>query len=86
MTVINDRWWFNCKVNGQGPFLYDTPRPPPDAVNLAEKHPDVVEELFAIGKADAGGSFPEFLLVQAESAEDGEGGDHRHSGSSSRGL
>jgi arylsulfatase A-like enzyme len=73
MTVINDEWWFNCKVNGQGPFLYNTPRPAPDAVNLAEKHPDVVAELFEIGKADAGGSFPEFLLRQAESAEDAPG-------------
>jgi arylsulfatase A-like enzyme len=73
MTVIDDRWWMNCKVNGRGPFLFDSPRPAPDAPNLAEKHPDVVERLFALGKKDAGGSFPEFLLKQAESADDAPG-------------
>ena len=66
MTVIDDDWWFNCKINGRGAFLHDSPRPAPDAPNLAEKHPDVVKRLFEIGKADAGGSFPEFLLAQAE--------------------
>jgi arylsulfatase A-like enzyme len=73
MTVINDKWWFNCKINGKGPFLYDSPHPAPDAPNLADQHPQVVEELFAVGKQDAGGSFPEFLLAQAESAEDAPG-------------
>jgi hypothetical protein len=73
MTVIDDKWWLNCKINGHGPFLYDSPRPKPDAPNLADKHPDVVRRLFEIGKADAGGSFPAYLLDQAESADDAPG-------------
>jgi arylsulfatase A-like enzyme len=73
MTVIDDRWWMNCKVNGRGAFLFDSPRPAPDAPNLAEEHPDVVERLFQLGKADAGGSFPDYLLKQAESADDAPG-------------
>jgi membrane-anchored protein YejM (alkaline phosphatase superfamily) len=73
MTVIDDTWWLNAKINGRGAFLYASPRPKPDAENLAGKRSDIVERLFAVGKADAGGSFPEYLLQQAESAEDAPG-------------
>ena len=73
MTVIDDQWWLNCKVNGRGPFLYDSPRPKPDAPNLADQHTDVVARLFELGKADAGGSFPDYLIKQAESADDAPG-------------
>ena len=58
MTVIDDNWWFNAKINGRGAFLHDSPRPLPDAPNLAQRHPDVVKRLFDLGKADAGGRFP----------------------------
>ena len=60
-------------INGRGPFLYDSPRPRPGAANLADKHPDVVARLFELGKADAGGTFPEYLIKQAESADDAPG-------------
>jgi len=73
MTVIDDKWWFNCKINGRGAFLHDSPRPAPDAPNLAERHPDVVKRLFAVGTSDAGGSFPDYLLAQSESADDAPG-------------
>jgi len=73
MTVIDDRWWMNCKVNGRGPFLYDSPRPAPDAPNLADAHPDVVARLFDVGRGDAAGGFPQYLLEQAESADDAPG-------------
>ena len=73
MTVIDDNWWFNAKINGRGAFLHDSPRPAPDAPNLAQQHPDVVKRLFDIGRADAGGSFPEYLLKQAEDAGDAPG-------------
>jgi hypothetical protein len=73
MTVIDDGSWLNVKVNGRGPFLYDSPRPLPDAPNIAERHPDVVERLFDLGCADAAGGFPQYLLLQAESADDAPG-------------
>ncbi|HTS23377.1 MAG TPA: sulfatase [Casimicrobiaceae bacterium] len=73
MTVIDDQWWLNCKIDGRGPFLYDSPRPKPDAPNLAEARPDVVQRLFALGKADAGGRFPEYLQLQAQTAVDAPG-------------
>jgi len=34
---------------------------------------DVVSRLFDLGKDDAAGGFPEYLLLQAESAEDAPG-------------
>jgi len=73
LTVIDDKWWFNAKINGRGAFLHDSPRPAPTAENLAQKHADVVDRLFETGKADAGGSFPDYLLEQAESAFDAPG-------------
>jgi arylsulfatase A-like enzyme len=73
MTVIDDRWWLNIKVNGRGAFLFDSPRPQADAPNLAEKHPQVMKKLFELGKTDAGNRFPDFLMQQAESADDAPG-------------
>jgi len=73
MTVIDDAWWLNVKINGRGPFLYDSPRPLPSATNIANENADVVKRLFDLGVADAGHVFPEYLLRQAESAEDAPG-------------
>lgn len=73
MTVIDGQYWFNCKVNGRGPFLHDSPHPAPDARNLAPEKPEIVAKLFEQGKADAGGVFPEYLLKQAEEAGDAPG-------------
>ena len=73
MTVIDDTHWLNCKINGRGPFLYDSPSPAPDAQNRAHDNPQVVERLFELGKADAAGGFPAYLLAQAEQAGDAPG-------------
>jgi hypothetical protein len=73
MTVIDDTHWLNCKINGKGPFLYDSPRPAPDARNLADEQPDLVHALFEVGKADARGGFPDYLMQQAEDANDAPG-------------
>jgi hypothetical protein len=73
MTVIDDNYWFNAKINGRGAFLHDSPRPAPDAPNLAEQRRDVADRMFEIGKADARGSFPEYLMEQAETAGDAPG-------------
>ena len=62
-----------CICCGCATPVDDSPRPAPEAPNLAEKHPDVVKKLFALGKADGGGSFPKYLLEQAESAIDAPG-------------
>jgi arylsulfatase A-like enzyme len=73
MTVITDRWWFNCKVDGRGALLYDRSRPEPFAESLAESEPALCRELFEMGKADGGGSFPSYLLEQAASMADAPG-------------
>lgn len=73
MTVLADRWWFNCKVDGRGAFLHDRTRPDPFARNLAEDEPGTVRELFQIGAADAGGRFPDYLLDLAANATDAPG-------------
>jgi arylsulfatase A-like enzyme len=73
MTVITDRWWFNCKVDGRGALLYDRTHPDPFTENLAEQDEAVCKELFALGREDGGGSFPEYLLAQAAAAADAPG-------------
>ncbi|MCH8093853.1 MAG: sulfatase [Chloroflexi bacterium] len=65
ITVIDDHWWMNCKVDGSGPFLYDLSAESPFSTNNADENPEIVEALFAQGVADAGGEFPEYLLKQA---------------------
>jgi arylsulfatase A-like enzyme len=62
VTVINDRWWLNCKVDGTGVLLYDLKATEPFASNVAQGNPDIVNGLFALAKEDAGGSFPDWLF------------------------
>jgi arylsulfatase A-like enzyme len=72
-TVITDRWWFNCKVDGTGAFLYDRNAPNPFARNVADEHPDVLNELFRLAKDDAGGKFPDWLVRLAQNEADAPG-------------
>ncbi len=72
-TVINDRWWFNAKVDGSGAFLYDLHAPDPFAQNVADEHPDVLNALFRQAKEDAGGEFPEWLILLAQNETDAPG-------------
>ncbi len=73
ITVVNDKWWLNCKVDGTGVLLYDLEAAEPFAANVAEGHPDVVNELFALAVEDAGGEFPEWLLDLARRQADAPG-------------
>jgi arylsulfatase A-like enzyme len=72
-TVITDRWWFNCKVDGAGAFLYDLRAPTPFARNVADEHPEVLNALFKQAKEDAGGEFPEWLVQLSRSEMDAPG-------------
>ncbi len=73
MTVITDRWWFNCKMDGTGVLLHDLGAADPFAGNVAEENRDVVDRLFAQAKGDAGGGFPEWLVELARDAKDAPG-------------
>jgi arylsulfatase A-like enzyme len=73
MTVVTERWWFNCKVDGRGAFLFDRKRADPFGENLADAEPALVRELFAAGAAEAAGGFPGYLRGLAESAVDAPG-------------
>jgi arylsulfatase A-like enzyme len=73
ITVITKKWWFNCKVNGKGAFLYDLEHPEPFQENMADTNPEVVKELFDVAKHDAGGNFPAFLIELADKKKDAAG-------------
>lgn len=73
VTLITDRWWFNCKVDGTGAFLYDLKNAQPFIRNMADDNTDVVNRLFAQAKEDAGGSFPEWLVELARTRTDAPG-------------
>ena len=72
-TLINDRWWFNCKVDGTAAFLYDRHSINPFAWNVADEHPNVLNELFKQIKDDAGGDFPAWLIQLAKNEADAPG-------------
>jgi arylsulfatase A-like enzyme len=73
MTVIDEHWWMNCKVNGNGVFLYDLTTDQPFANNVADENPEIVKKMFAIGVEDAGGEFPDYILELAASEADAPG-------------
>ncbi len=73
MTVITDRWWLNCKIDGKGPFLYELADGKPEGENVAEQNRDVVDELYGKGLEDAGGEFPDYLKEIAVKHEDAPG-------------
>lgn len=72
-TVITERWWLNYKVDETGFLLYDLTVEDPFANNVASEHPDVVRELMAMAKEDAGGAFPEWVIELAENQADAPG-------------
>jgi hypothetical protein len=72
-TVITERWWFNCKVDGTGAFLYDLSAPNPFERNVADDHPDILNALFRQAKNDAGGEFPGWLVRLAREEADAPG-------------
>ena len=72
-TVIDDHWWFNCKVDGAGPFLYDLTAEYPFARNVADEQREVVDQLYRQARQDAGGQFPEWLMELAKNEADAPG-------------
>jgi arylsulfatase A-like enzyme len=76
LTVIDQRWWLNCKVDGQGALLHDrTADGDSHAINLAEQKTDLVRELAALGVAEASrkGGIPDYLLDAAARVNDAPG-------------
>ena len=73
ITVVDDGWWMNCKVDGSGPFLYDLSSEQPFAENVADDHPDIVRDRYRLAVADADGPFPEYLLRLAADETDAPG-------------
>jgi len=73
VTLITDRWWFNCKVDGTGVLLYDLKATEPFARNVAQENSGVVDHLFAQAKEDAKGDFPEWLVELARKQTDAPG-------------
>ncbi|MBN1807737.1 MAG: sulfatase [Planctomycetes bacterium] len=73
VTVITDRWWFNCKVDGTGVLLHDRTAKDPFAANVADDNGNVVEDLWNRAVEDAGGDFPEWLLELARKQMDAPG-------------
>jgi len=73
VTVIDDRWWLNCKVDGRGAFLHDLTADQPFEKNVADHNADVVSQLFAKAVADANGEFPDFIMEMAKGQADAPG-------------
>ena len=70
VTVINDNWWLNCRVNGKGPFLYDISKNKDLEKNVADLNPNLVKQLFKLAKKDIGKKFPDYLIDMANKEKD----------------
>ncbi len=73
ITVITDKWWLNCKVNGKGAFLYNLENSDSFRKNVADSNPEVGTKLFKLALDDAGGRFPDYLLNMANDDIDAPG-------------
>lgn len=73
ISVVTDRWWFNCKVDGTGILLRDLNVADPFAESVAEDNPEVVKTLFAKAAKDARGGFPGWLVDLAKNQADAPG-------------
>lgn len=73
VTVIDQRWWLNCKVDGTGVLLHDLKEAEPFVKNMARENVETVNRLFALAKADAVGGFPEWIFELARSQKDAPG-------------
>ncbi len=73
ITVIDDNWWLNCKVNGKGAFLFDLSNINPFENNVATRNRKKTKELFKLALKDANGNIPDFLIEIADKNEDAPG-------------
>ncbi len=73
MTVIDERWWMNCKVDGSGVLLHDLSTGQPFAENKAPENHQVVQRMYAQAVVDAGGEFPDYLMELAGTEADAPG-------------
>ena len=73
LTVVDGRWWLNCKVDGTGVLLHDLAAADPFATNVADGHRDEVQRLFAAALDDAGGPIPDWVLELARKQADAPG-------------
>jgi len=73
VTVIDDRWWLNCKIDGSGVLLHDLKADAPFDANVADGHRDVVKKLFQAALDDAGNDVPDFVMDMAQKQEDAPG-------------
>ena len=73
VTVINDRWWFNGKLDATGVLLHDLAAEDPFARNVADEHPDVARRMFDLAIADAKGGVPDWIVELARSEADAPG-------------
>ena len=73
VTVIDERWWLNVKIDGTGAFLYDLKAPAPREKNVADENQAVVQRLFRLAVDDARGGFPDYLMELARTQTDAPG-------------
>lgn len=58
VCVVDDRYRLICRTTGKEPRLYDLKQDPTHAKNIADKHAEIVQRMFALAVKDAGGEIP----------------------------
>ncbi|MBM4040479.1 MAG: sulfatase [Planctomycetes bacterium] len=73
VTVVNDRWWFNGKVDRTGALLYDLAAEQPFARSVVKENRQAALDLFALAERDAAGGIPAWLIDLARRQADAPG-------------
>lgn len=73
VTVVDDNWYFNSKVDGTGAFLFDIKSDPRLEHNILDRHPEEAKRLYKLAVEDAEGGFPEFLMELCRTQADAPG-------------
>lgn len=73
VTVVDDEFWFNCKVNGKGALLRRRNADGTLSGNVAGEQPDVVGRMFETALTAAGHDIPPYLMDLAEAEDDAPG-------------
>ena len=61
VTVVTEQWWYNANAWGEGKLLYSVNDDPDHTNNLADKYPDVCQQMHDFVMKDLGGEIPDFF-------------------------
>lgn len=73
VTVVDEKWYFNSKIDGTGAFLFELAADPRLERNVADQYPEEAKRLYRKAVEDAEGGFPDWLMELCRTQADAPG-------------